>query len=155
MNEVDISVSDALHLATGIAVRCGGSLRDLLVPLKREELTAFVVDQRLLDAEAATAELVWKYAGAALPVVVNPAIQSEARIVSEVKGALERRERERKIARDLERAAMAAELAGPLTGLLVNLAIVLEDKKLARTTRIRLERVQRIAERMREVVRGQ
>ncbi|MEO8727015.1 MAG: hypothetical protein ABI383_12945 [Acidobacteriaceae bacterium] len=143
------SAAAAIQTASEMEVRCGQSLQDLLGPLKRGELTAFVVDPRLLEADAATADLVWRYAGAALPVIVDPGVQSPRQIACALMSAMERRERDRSHAREAERLALSAALADPLTGLLVNVAVVLEDKKLARVTRIRLERVQRIAESMR------
>ena len=144
----------AIAAATGMEVRRADSLQDLLGPLKRGELTAFVVDPQMLEADASTADLLWRYAGAALPVIVNPALESPQQILGTLLSAMERREQDRSHAREAERLALSAALADPLTGLLVNVAVVLEDKKLARVTRIRLERVQRIAEGMRVFTSG-
>ncbi len=144
--EADTQLRGLIEKETKREIRDSDSLQELINALKCESASAFVMDQRLLESDPAAAALVWKYAGVALPVIINPAIQSAERIARETRAALERRERDRKTAHKAERAAIATEMSGPLTALLLNLTIALEDKRLGRTTRIRLDRALRISE---------
>jgi hypothetical protein len=110
---------------------------------------AFVVEEQMLEAERAAAELVWKIAGAAVPVVVNPALQSPERMARAVKSALDRQQRERASAQQAERAALAERLASPLTGILLNCGLALGDETLPKSSRAKIARVQKLAEEMR------
>jgi hypothetical protein len=143
-------IAQAIENATAQPVTNSLSLLGVVDALRRGDVSALVVDQGLLDADPSAAELVWKYLHDALPIIINPSIQSADRIVHDVSASLRRLERERTAARDAERTALRAELAEPVTALLLNLSLMLEDAALSRSTRTKLERAKRIADQMRE-----
>jgi hypothetical protein len=143
-------IAAPIETATAQPVASSISLLGVVDALRRGDVSAIVVDQSLLDADPSTAELVWRYLHDALPIIINPAIQSADRIVQDVTASLRRLERERTAARNVETTALRAELAEPLTALLLNLSLVLEDADLSRSTRTKLERAKRIADQMRD-----
>jgi hypothetical protein len=150
--EENTKLQSMLQEQVGCHVVGSTTLAALPEYLRGEELLAFVVDQRLLEAEARTAELVWQLAGVTLPVVVDLRVQSEEQVVREVRLALGRRERERRLCRDAVRREVAATVANALTGTMVQLELALEDERLVRSTRLRLERALHSAEQLRSVL---
>jgi hypothetical protein len=111
-------IAHSIELATAQPVASADSLLTIVEALRRGEVSAVVVDQTLLDADPSTAEVVWKYLHHALPIIINPAIQPADRIVQDVTASLRCLERERSAAREIERTALRAQLAEPLTALL-------------------------------------
>ena len=142
----DVILQEMIEGELGISCVTTTSLSSLLELLVQERLTAFAVDTQLLEREPRMAELAWCYAGTTLSVIVDPRNQDTNAIIRELRVAILRRDRNREQAREEERARFAAKLADPLGAMLINLGIVLEDQKLARTTRIRIERVLHAAE---------
>ena len=81
-----------------------------IAALKRTEFAAVVVDEAIIDTDAPGAELIWENAGLAIPVQVNFAISGAQRLAREIRMALNRRDRERALAREAAAAAMDSEL---------------------------------------------
>ena len=136
----------AIEQELGLSCVATQTFHELLELLIQERLTGFAVDVRMLEREPRMAELAWSYAGGALSVIVDPRHHSVEDIVRELSQALARQKRNRKQAEEEQRAKLAQRFSDPLAAMMVHLGIVLEDQKLAKVTRLRVERVLRAAE---------
>lgn len=136
----------------GVSCSVAHDLRELLELLVQERLTGFVVDKNLLDREARTAEMAWAFAGGAFGTVVDLRTQTAYEIVAEVREASLRHQRNRQQAEKEARKHLAQKIADPLGVMMINLGIVLEDQKLAKVTRIRIERILRGAELLKQLI---
>jgi hypothetical protein len=147
LSEADPVLPNALKQAIQRDVR-NGSLEALLGPLKRQEVSAFVVDVPALRAYPEVAELIWRYAGVAQPIVIDSSRNTAEQIIIHVKQALERIERELAQKRLLERQRSLAGISEIATALLANITLASEDPNLSRATRLRLDRAKRLGERL-------
>lgn len=136
----------------GVSCSVAQDLRGLVELLIQERLTGFVVDKKLLELEARTAEMAWAYAGAGFGTIVDTSSQTAYEVLAQVREASLRHRRNREQANKEERKKLAEKLADPLGVMLINIGIVLEDQKLAKVTRIRIERVLRAAEQLKQLI---
>ena len=96
-----------------------------LAALRRAEYAAVIVDETLAECDPAAAESIWERAGLAIPIQINFALAGAARIVREVRAALNRREREQALARRAAAAAIETELKATVAGLLLQSQLAL------------------------------
>ena len=89
----------------GMEVEVAEGRRAALAALRRREFLALVIDESLAECDPAAAEKICENAGLAIPMQINFAISGTARLIREIRAALNRREREQTLAR---RAAAAA-----------------------------------------------
>jgi|SRR5581483_1539268 hypothetical protein len=122
--------ADAIEAATGQPAKAVSSLQEASTSLRSRQYSAVVIDQCSLDADPDQAHLLAKQIETATSVYVNCAISSTERIVSEVRCALERRDREQASARRAALLQLRSELGQPLTGILLNCELVLESANL-------------------------
>jgi hypothetical protein len=99
--------------------------------LKRNEYAAVVVDEGIIDTDPPGAELIWEHAGLAIPVQVNFALSGAQRLAREIRMALNRRERERALARQAAAAAIEGELKSTVAGLLLHSQLALADREIS------------------------
>jgi len=118
--------------------------------LKRTEFAAVVVDEGIIDSDAAGAELIWENAGLAIPVQVNFALAGAQRLAREIRMALNRCERERALAREAAAAAMDSELKSTVAGLLLHSQLALADREISLPMREKLRVVADLAGSLRE-----
>jgi hypothetical protein len=118
--------------------------------LQRRAYAVVVLDQTLAEADAEGADLVWKYAGLAIPLQINFALAGSARLERDVRAALARRQREQQLAGMAARTELDAELKNAVTGLLLESQLALAEKDLPPGIENRLRTLTGIAERMRE-----
>ena len=92
-----------------------------------------IVDETLAECDPAAAQSIWERSGLAIPIQINFALAGAARIVREVRAALNRREREQALARRAAAAAIETELKATVAGLLLQsqLALVADLSALA------------------------
>lgn len=140
------ALATRLDLTVEIASGRGAALR----LLQRRAYAVVVLDQTLAEADAEGAELVWKYAGLAVPMEMNFALAGSARLEREVRGALARRQREQQLAAMAATAELDTELKNAVTGLLLESQLALAEKDLAPPVESRLRTLAGIADRMRE-----
>jgi hypothetical protein len=96
--------------------------------LKRGEFAAVVVDESIIDNDPPGADLIWENAGLAIPMQVNFALSGAQRLAREIRMALNRRERERALAREAAAAAIENELKSTVAGLLLHSQLALADR---------------------------
>ena len=121
-----------------------------IAALKRTEFAAIVVDEAIVDTDAPGAELIWEHAGLAIPVQLNFAISGAQRLAREIRMALNRRERERALAREAAAAAMDSELKSTVAGLLLHSQLALADRELSQPLKEKLRVVADLAGSLRE-----
>ena len=102
-----------------------------IAALKRNEFAAVVVDEGIIDTDAPGAELIWENAGLAVPMQVNFALSGAQRLAREIRMALNRRDRERALAREAAAAAIDSELKSTVAGLLLHSQLALADREIS------------------------
>ena len=113
--------------------------------LRSTECSALVIDQNLLEADPATADVVLSEAETAIPVFVNFAICGIARVVRDVRSALQRRQEERiRAVREAE-ANLRSQLTEALTGILLSSQLALEVPAVPAAAQARLRSVYQLA----------
>lgn len=118
--------------------------------LKRADFAAVVVDEGIIDSDGPGAELIWEHAGLAIPVQVNFALTGAQRLAREIRMALNRRERERALAREAAAAAMDSELKSTVAGLLLHSQLALADQEIPQPVKEKLRLVADLAGSLRE-----
>jgi hypothetical protein len=138
-----------LTRATRQETRVANSLRKALGLLRAQEFSAVVIDQIVVDAEPAAVDGVLQAADTAIPVFVNFALSRCERVVSDVRAALVRRERERMLAmRDAE-TRLRSELNGAVTGILLSSELALAQPSLPAAVEDKLKSVHQLASQLR------
>ncbi len=118
--------------------------------LRSTECSALVIDQNLLEADPATTDVVLNEAETAIPVFVNFAICGIARVVRDVRSALQRREGERiRAVREAE-ANLRSQLTEALTGILLSSQLAMEVPAVPAAAQARLRSVYQLAMSMRQ-----
>ena len=112
-----------------------------------------VLDESLVEADPAGAEVLWQQAGLAVPIQVNLGISGCNRVLREVRAALQRRERELSLAMRAAAQIMEGEMNTTLTGLLLQTQLALEEPTLAPGTVVKLRQVVELAGVLREQLR--
>ena len=99
--------------------------KQALAALKRKEFAVVVVDETLAGCDPAAAEAIWQRAGLAIPLEINFALSGAARLIREIRAALQRRDREQALARRAAAAAIETELKSTVAGLLLHSELAL------------------------------
>ena len=133
----------------GVEAEVAPSRRAALQALSRREYAVLLLDQAMVEADMEGAELLWKQAGLAIPVQVNLALSSPARIVREVRAALVRREQEMALSLRAAAAAVDTEIKNAVTALLLQSQLALGADGLAPAAREKVAQVVQLAEGLR------
>jgi signal transduction histidine kinase len=121
-----------------------------LAALKRSEYMAVVMDEGFVDSDAPGAEMIWDHAGLAIPVQLNFALSGAQRLAREIRMALNRRDRERALAREAAAAAIDSELKSTVAGLLLHSQLALADREIPAPLAEKLRTVADLAGSLRE-----
>jgi len=116
-----------------------------LALLRQREFAAVVVDETITACDPAAAEAIWDRAGLAIPMQINFALSGAARLVREIRAALQRREREQELARRAAAAAVESELKSTVAGLLLQSQLALSGSDAASPVAERLKMVASLA----------
>jgi len=118
--------------------------------LRSTECSALVIDQNLMEADPATADVALSEAETAIPVFVNFAICGMERVLRDVRSALQRREGERiRAVREAE-ANLRSQLTEALTGILLSSQLAMEVPAVPAAAQARLRSVYQLAMSMRQ-----
>ncbi len=113
--------------------------------LRSTECSAVVIDQNLMEADPAAADVVLNEADTAIPVFVNFAICGMDRVLRDVRCALQRREGERiRAVREAE-ANLRSQLTEALTGILLSSQLAMEVPAVPAAAQARLRSVYQLA----------
>lgn len=146
--------AEAVAAQMGMAVESVENRKAALAALRRREFAAVVVDESLAECDPAGAEAIWENAGLAIPLQINFAIAGAARLVRDIRAALNRREREKTLARRAATAAIETELKSTVAGLLLNSQLALSGSEVPAAIAERLRVVADLAGSLRQQLSG-
>lgn len=139
--ECATAIERATHERTQICAKLSLAARSL----RSTECSAVVIDQNLLEADPAAADVVLNEAETAIPVFVNFAICGMDRVLRDVRSALQRREGERiRAVREAE-ANLRSQLTEALTGILLSSQLAMEVPAVPAAAQARLRSVYQLA----------
>jgi len=118
--------AEALHGGTGETILVAESLVRASTLLREDSYLAVVLDQYLLETEPDEAETTIEQMDTAILVQVNLAVSGKARLLREVRAALQCRQREEGRARKAAIGQLYSELNDTVTALLLSSELVLE-----------------------------
>lgn len=142
----------AKQLGMKVDVASGG--RGAVDALRRREFAVVVVDETLVECDPQAAESIWERSGLAIPMQINFALAGAARIIREVRAALQRRQREQSVARIAAREAIESELKNTVTGLLLQSQLALAEDGLPNQIAQKLRMVEELAGKLRKQLSG-
>lgn len=114
----------------GMTVEFASGRRGAVDALRHREFAAVVVDETLAECDPEAAEAIWERAGLAIPMQINFALAGAARIIREIRAALQRRLREQAAARRAAREDIDSELKNTVSGLLLQSQLALAERGL-------------------------
>jgi hypothetical protein len=144
--ECATAIERATHEPTQICPRLSVAARTL----RSTECSALILDQNLMEADPAAADVVLSEAETAIPVFVNFAICGMDRVVRDVRSALQRREGERVRAVREAEANLRSQLTEALTGILLSSQLAMEVPAVPAAAQARLRSVYQLAMSMRQ-----
>jgi hypothetical protein len=121
------SCAAGLARQLGVPVEIAASRRLGLAALRRSEYAAVIVDEAIAEADPAGADLLWRHSGLAIPLQINFALLSCARLGREVQAALARRGQEQTLAMRAASSTLQNELKSTVTGLLLHSELALAE----------------------------
>jgi len=134
----------------GMEVEVAEGRRAALAALRRREFLAVVIDESLAECDPAAAEKICENAGLAIPMQINFAVSGAARLIREIRAALNRREREQTLARRAAAAAIESELKTTVAGLLLHSQLALNGSGVPAAVADRLRTVADLAGSLRQ-----
>ncbi|HKM47201.1 MAG TPA: hypothetical protein VJX69_06415 [Terriglobales bacterium] len=149
-SEQALECSTALTRATGEQVLVAESLVRATTLLRVESYLAVVLDQNLLEARPQEAATTFEHLGDAIPVPINFGISGMERLVRDVRGAVQRRQREEVGARQAAMGKLHGELNGTVTALLLSSELALETPGLPPAAAEKLQSVYEMVKRLRK-----
>ncbi len=134
----------------GMQVEVAEGRRAALAALRSREFLALVIDETLAECDPAAAEKICENAGLAIPMQINFAVSGAARLIREIRAALNRREREQTVARRAATAAIETELKTTVAGLLLHSQLALSGPGVPATVADRLRIMAELAGSLRQ-----
>jgi len=114
--------------------------------LRAQDFSAVVIDQSAVDLEPDESDSVLQHLGTAVPVYVSFAVNGMERVVRELRIALQRREKEGKIARQIAEQELRSELKSTATAILVSCEMALKLPELTAAAQTRMQTVHQLAQ---------
>jgi hypothetical protein len=121
------SCATSLAGSLGLPVEIASSRKLGLAALRRRDYATVIVDESIIDADPAGADLLWKHSGLAVPLQINFALLGCARLGREVRAALARREQEESLALRAATSSLENDLKSTVTGLLLQSELALSE----------------------------
>ncbi|MGA2170818.1 MAG: hypothetical protein ABSG62_21745 [Terracidiphilus sp.] len=134
----------------GMEVELAEGRKTALAALRRREFNAVVVDETLAECDPSAAEAIWERAGLAIALQINFALSGSARLIREIRAALQRREREQTLARRAAAAAIETELKTTVAGLLLHSQLALSGSEVSSPIADKLRMVADLAGNLRQ-----
>lgn len=141
--------ADVVAKQLGMKVEVASGGRAAVDALRHREFAVVVVDETLVECNPRAADVIWERSGLAIPMQINFALAGAARIVREVRAALQRRQREQAAARNAAREALEFELKNTVTGLLLQSQLALGESGLPHQIAQKLRIVEDLASKLR------
>jgi CheY-like chemotaxis protein len=133
----------------GMKVEFANGRREAIDALRHREFAVVVLDETLAECDPAAAEAIWERSGLAIPLQINFALAGAARVIREIRAALQRRQKEQAAARSAAREDIGAELKNTVSGLLLQSQLALAENGLPNHVVQKLRMVQDLAGKLR------
>ena len=140
--------AQALQQATSQPAQLAPNLRQAATCLRSQDFSAVIIDQSALDLEPDESGALLQHMGTAVPVYVSFAINGIERIVRELRLALQRREKEGQLAREIAANDLRNQLKGTATAILVSCEMALKSANLPAAAQNRMQTVHGLAQEM-------
>jgi len=138
-------LAQALQEETQEPVQVCVTFAEAMAALQAREFSAVILDQLLLDGDPDGGETARKHFGSAIPVYVNFAVNGSARLVRELRSALQRRQRDIAAARKDAQHALRHELNDTVTALLLSCELALQVPDLPASAESKMQQVDALA----------
>ena len=125
------NLARALSREADAVVEIARSRRTALARLRRDSVTAVLLDTSLPDTEMTTSEMLWQNAGSAVPIEINLSVLGAAGVVRLLRNLLDGRKQAETLGRQQATAAVAQELQSTITSLLLQSDLMLRDKAIS------------------------
>lgn len=132
------SFAEDVRRELGMELTVARGVNSALCALRERHFTIVVLDEATAVCRTDAADVIWERSGLAIPLRVNFAISSSARLVREFRAALQRRKREKKLAMQVVAARMDEELRSSLAGLVLQTQLAASDQSLSSRSSKRL-----------------
>jgi hypothetical protein len=139
----------AIEEATQVATTVCTDVRRAATLVRSGEYGAVVFDQATLQPDPVMPDEILRHAGLAVPVFVNSALMSQGRITAEVRCAMARVDREKRLATRQAEALLRNDLKGEVTGILIAAELALQSPDLPLFAEDKLKDIEQLATRMR------
>jgi hypothetical protein len=141
--------AEVVSKQVGMSVEFAEGRRSALDALRKREFMVVVVDQTLAECDPSAADAIWERSGLAIPLQLSFALAGAARIIREIRAALNRREREQAAARMAAREDLGTELKKTITGLLLQSQLALAEEGIPIPVAQKLRIVENLAGKLR------
>lgn len=141
--------ADVISKQLEMQVEFASGRRAAIEALRRREFAVVVLDGTLADSDPEAAETIWERSGMAIPMQINFALAGAARIIREIRAALQRRQREQAVARRAARQDICVELRNTLNGLLLQSQLALAERGIPNNVVQKLRTVEDLAGKLR------
>jgi CheY-like chemotaxis protein len=125
------NLARALSREANAVVEIARSRRAALARLRRDPVTAVLLDTSMPDSEMTTSDMIWQNAGRAVPLEINISVLGAAGVVRLLRNMLEGREQAETLGRREATTAVAQELQSTITSLLLQSDLMLRDKAIS------------------------
>jgi len=146
--------ADVISKQLDMQVEFASGRRGAVDALRHKEFAAVVFDETLAECDPRAAETIWERSGVAIPMQINFALAGVARIIREIRAALQRRQREQAAARLAAREDIGAELKNTVSGLLLQSQLALTEHGLPAHVVQKLRTVEDLAGKLRLQLAG-
>jgi hypothetical protein len=119
--------AEVLSKQLGMNVEFAQGRRAALTALRHKDFVAVILDDSLAECDPAAADAIWERSGLAIPLQINFAVSGAARIIREIRAALQRREREQNVALQAASASIEMEIKNTVSGLLLQSQLALSQ----------------------------
>ena len=143
------SCAEVIQKQVGMRVEFAGGRREAIEALRKGGFAVVVVDETLAECDPQAADAIWVRSGLAIPMQINFALAGAARIIREIRAALQRRQREQATARMAAREDIGTELKNTVTGLLLQSQLALAEDGLPHQVVQKLRIVEDLAGKLR------
>jgi CheY-like chemotaxis protein len=148
------NLARALSREADAVVEIARSRRAALARLRRDPVTALLLDTSMPDAEMTTSDMIWQNADGAVPLEINLASLGATGVVRMLRSLLEGREHAVALGRREAATAVAQELQSTITGLLLQSDMLLREKTLTPAMADKVKQVKELTDALRVRLRS-
>lgn len=154
------AIEGAEHLARALSreanaiVEVAHSRRAALARLRREAVTAVLMDTSMPEAEMTTSEMVWQNAAGAMPLELNLRSLGAGGVVRLLRNLLDGREQAEETGRREAAALVSQELQSTITSLLLQSDLMVREKAMPPAMAEKAREVRELAETLRVRLRS-